>query len=74
MPHSYLGISAFTVDWGGGAQDPNVLERKAVTTSQGGGGGLIAKLCPTLCDPLDCSTPGFPVLHYLPEFAQTYVH
>ena len=26
-----------------------------------------------LCDPMDCSTPGFPVLHYLPEFAQTYV-
>ena len=48
VPHSYLGISAFTVDWGGGAQDPNVLERKAVTTSQGGGGCLIAKLCPTL--------------------------
>ena len=28
----------------------------------------------TLCDPMDCSTPGFPVLHYLPEFAQTHVH
>ena len=27
-----------------------------------------------LCDPMDCSTPGFPVLHYLPEFAQTRVH
>ena len=26
-----------------------------------------------LCDPMDCSTPGFPVLHYLPEFAQTHV-
>ena len=30
--------------------------------------------CPTPCDPMDCSTPGFPVLHYLPEIAQTYVH
>ena len=30
--------------------------------------------CPTLCDPMDCSTPGFPVLHYLLEFAQTHVH
>ena len=29
---------------------------------------------PTLCDPMDCSTPGFPVLHYLSEFAQTHVH
>ena len=26
------------------------------------------------CNPMDCSTPGFPVFHYLPEFAQTYVH
>ena len=26
-------------------------------------------MCPTFCDPMDCSTPGFPVLHYLPEFA-----
>ena len=32
------------------------------------------KLCPTLCDAMDCSTPGFPVLHYLLEFAQTHVH
>ena len=28
----------------------------------------VTKLCPTLCDPMDCSTPGFPVLHCLPEF------
>ena len=28
----------------------------------------------TLCDPMDCSTPGFPVHHHLPEFAQTHVH
>ena len=27
--------------------------------------------CPTLCNPVDCSMPGFPVLHYLLEFAQT---
>ena len=27
-----------------------------------------------LCDPMDCSTPGFPVFHYLPEFAQAHVH
>ena len=34
----------------------------------------VTQSCPTLCDPMDCSTPGFPVLHYLPEFAQTHVH
>ena len=28
----------------------------------------------TLCDPIDCSMPGFSVLHYLPELAQTHVH
>ena len=35
---------------------------------------LVAQLCPTLGNPMDCSTPGFPVPHYLPEFAQTHVH
>ena len=30
--------------------------------------------CPTLCDPTACSTPGFPVLHYLLESAQIHVH
>ena len=34
----------------------------------------VAQSCPTLCDPMNCSTPGFPVLHHLPEFAQTRVH
>ena len=36
--------------------------------------GSAAQVCPALCDPTDCSTSGFPVLHYLPEFAQTCVH
>ena len=34
----------------------------------------IVQLCPTLCDPMDCSTPGFPLHHQLPELAQTHVH
>ena len=34
----------------------------------------VSQSCPTLCDPMDYSTPGFPVLHYLQEFAQTHVH
>ena len=34
----------------------------------------VAQLCPTLCDPVDYSTPGLPVLQYLPEFAQTHFH
>ena len=33
----------------------------------------VTQLCPTLCDPMDCSTPGFPVHHQLLELAQTHV-
>ena len=42
--------------------------------------GTVALCCPgtksclTLCGPMDYRTPGFPVLHHLPEFAQTHVH
>ena len=34
----------------------------------------VAKLCPTLCNPMDCSMPGLPVYHQLLEFTQTHVH
>ena len=34
----------------------------------------ITQSCPTLCNPMDCNTPGFAILHYLSEFAQTHVH
>ena len=34
----------------------------------------IAQSCPTLCEPRDCSVPGFPVHHQLQEFTQTHVH
>ena len=34
----------------------------------------VAQLCPTLCDPMNFSTPGFPVHHQLPEFTQTHVY
>ena len=37
-------------------------------------GSSDTKLCPTLCDSMNCNLPGFPVLHYLPEFAQIHVH
>ena len=35
---------------------------------------LVAQLCPTLCDPMDCSTPGFLVHHQALELIQTHVH
>ena len=34
----------------------------------------VAQLCPTLCNPMNHSTPGLPVHHQLPEFTQTHVH
>ena len=34
----------------------------------------VTQLCPTLCDPMGCSTPGFPVPHHLPKYAQVHVH
>ena len=34
----------------------------------------VTQSCPTLCNPMNCSTPGFPVHHQLPEFTQTHVH
>ena len=34
--------------------------------------GSVAQSCPTLCDPMDCSTPGFPLHHQLPEVTHSY--
>ena len=34
----------------------------------------VTQSCPTLCDPMDCSMPGLPVHHQLPELAQTHAH
>ena len=42
--------------------------------SGGGRCWSVVRSCLTLLDAMDCSTPGFPVLHYLPEFAQTHIH
>ena len=34
----------------------------------------VAKSCPILCDPMNCSMPGFPVLQHFPQFAQAHAH
>ena len=34
----------------------------------------VAQSCPTLCDPMNCSTPDLPIHHQLPEFTETHVH
>ena len=44
---------------------PNLLKYNSVFSGD--------QLCPTLCNPMDCSTPGFPAHYQLPELAQTHV-
>ena len=46
---------------------PTAAPREAIQFSP------VAQSCPTLCNPLDCSTPGFLVHHQLPELTQTHV-
>ena len=50
-----------------------VLGKKAMTNISQSVSSVVQS-CPTLCDPMDCSTPGLPVHHQLPEFTQTRVH
>ena len=51
-----------------------ILQQNSIKTLRKNCCCSVTKLCLILCDPMDCSTPGFPVLHHLPEFAQTHVH
>ena len=57
-------------------QRPHSQGDKAVLLGEGvwGQPASSPQSCPTLCDPVDRSTPGFPVHHQLPEFTQTHVH
>ena len=49
-------------------------KQKVLYTYNGVQFSSVAQSCPTLCDPMDCSMPGLPVHHQLPELAQTHVH
>ena len=51
-----------------------LLGGKAMTNLESKVESLVAQSCPTLCDPMDYSTPGFPVHNQLLVHAQTYVH
>ena len=50
------------------------VRKYAAGDGRPGGKDRVAQLCPTLCDPMNRSTPGLPVHHQLPEFTQTHVH
>ena len=73
-----LGVCSFTQKAGVGAADSDQQPKRLGWSSLS---ALIfddisccccsiAQSCPTLCNPTDCSTPGFPILHYFPEFAE----
>ena len=66
QPQSFqwiFGLTSFKIDWLDSLNVQGSLSSVQFTQS-----------CPTLCDPMDCSTQGFPVHHQLPEFIQAHVH
>ena len=50
------------------------MYKKAVVHIHNGVFSSVTQSCPSLCDPMNCSTPELPVHHQLPEFTQTHVH
>ena len=53
----------------------NIQETKIITSWQiSQSASSVAQSCLTLCNPMDCSTPGLPLLHQLLESTQTHVH
>ena len=58
------------VPWTAKRSNQSILKEKRKKEKE----SEVAQLCPTLCDPMDCSLPGLPVHCQLPELAQTHVH
>ena len=85
---TYSSILAWRIPWtekpGGlqstGLQESNTTERLNhyhilyINTMLSVQFSSVAQSCPTIFDPMNCSTPGLPVHHQLPEFTQTHVH
>ena len=70
----YLALAGF-YELGNVTRDLNLLPFELVKWLMGISPAIVvAQLCAPLCDPVECSTPGFPVLHCPLEFAQTHVH
>ena len=63
--NKYSGLISFRIDW---------FHLLAVQGTLKASKQAITQSCPTLCDPMDCSIPGFLVHHQLPELAQTHIH
>ena len=59
--------SSFLPQWREGKREVRTQPKDQVQFSS------VAQSCPTLCDPMDCSTPGLPVHHQLLKFTQTHI-
>ena len=57
-----------------GTKDYYTLKQQLCTIKCSVQFSSITQSCPTLCNPMNCITPGFPVHHQVPEFGQTHVH
>ena len=57
-----------------GPKGCNGEKAQTITTLLIGYFSSVTQLRPTLCNPMRCNTPGFPVHHQLPQFTQTHVH
>ena len=64
---TYSSILAWEISW---AEEPDGLRKVQFNSVQF---SSVTQSCPTLCDPMNCSTPGLSVHHQLPEFTQTHV-
>ena len=75
VQHRMLVISSEDLIRWNTSEKTDEINNSCLTRSAGGALCCcsVTQLCPTLCDPVDYSTPGFPVLQYLPELAQTHV-
>ena len=74
MKYESYSQNEYSVKYVNAKQVSNVTKNIAVICLSSLQFSSVAQSCPTLCNPMDYSTPGFPVLHHLPEFAQTHVH
>ena len=64
----------FNVEDGDYSQQYYIVYMKGVKTISSVQFSSVAQSCPTLCNPMNCSRPGLPVHHHLPEFTQTHIH
>ena len=73
-PHGQKNLAGYS-PWGLKESDNWVTEHTHIVAhTHSRSISSVAQLCPTLCDPMDCSVPDLPVHHQLLEFTQTHVH